>query len=186
MSHSKHAALTTGMEKPLFQASYELNRQVVEDAGMALAGDQMRNPPTIASIVILVAIVVLAALAGNEAVVALTILVVLWIATWQLSRRWSQIMVGRLRKAGFDTALIPNDERRREVLVFADRVVVLPKGGAPETYQRSEMRKPRVGSEIMVLRFPHGAYALIPRRSLSAQRYNDLVRELTGSPVAGE
>lgn len=38
----------------------------------------------------------------------------------------------------------------------------------------------------MVLRFPHGAYALIPRRSLSAQRYNDLVRELTGSSVAGE
>ena len=34
MSHSKHAAPTTGMEKPLFQASYELNRQVVEDDRM--------------------------------------------------------------------------------------------------------------------------------------------------------
>ena len=186
MSHSKHATPAMGAEKPLFSASYELNRQIVEDAGLALAGDQMRNPPTIASIVVLVAIIALAAVVGNEAVVPLTILVVLWIAMWQLSRRWPQIMVSRLRRAGYDTALIPDDERRREVLVYADRVVVLPKGGAPQTYQRSEMRKPRVGSEIVVLRFPHGAYVLVPRRSLSAQRYNDLVRELTGPSTSGK
>lgn len=165
MSHSKHAAPTTGMEKPLFQASYELNRQVVEDAGMALAGDQMRNPPTIASIVILVAIVVLAALVGNDAVVALTILVVLWIATWQLSRRWPQIMVGRLRKAGFDTALIPDDERRREVLVYADRVVVLPKAARPRPTSA-----PRCASHAWAARSWCCASRTAPTRSFRAVR----------------
>lgn len=191
-------AADTELERPLLTVSYELNARLVDKSAELLAGDPSRNPPAMVSVVLLVVIVAWGfATSSNEGidprsapvVATAAALVVAAVAMGTLARRWQRVKLAELRRNGLDVALIPEGERRRTVSVFPDRVVVAPEQGEPTTYALGSMRKPKLGTELMLLRFGPRGFVPIPRRALSASRAAELERfvcERTGAKAGGQ
>lgn len=166
------------IDKPLFSLSYDLSAQLVDEAARVLAGDKMRTPPSVASIAVLV-LIVIAALAPvtRDNVPLLVGMVVLEIVLWNLADRWAQVQLRKLRRAGLDTALIPEDKRRRSIAVYEDTLAVTSPDGT-DTLRISDLRGANVGNDLSVLAFANGSFVLIPSRAMSAQRYHDLLKHV--------
>ena len=175
----KHEHVIEKREGELFSYAYDLNRQLVEDAASALAGDRNRNPPMIASIVILIVLVVLAASPfGDDALPLLAVLVVVEAVLWTLSARWRQLMLRKLRAAGLDCALVSEDANRFAVHVFEDELAVVPEAGGSEVrHALSALRKIKPANNQLLLVFADG-YVPIPHKALSVSRFDELERFL--------
>lgn len=167
-----------GIEKPLFSLSYDLSAQLVDEAARVLAGDKMRNPPSVASIAVLVLIVIAALAPATRGNVPLLVgMVVVEVILWNLADRWAQVQLRKLRRAGLDTAFIPEDKRRVSIAVYEDTLAVTGPSGA-KTLKVSDLRAANLGNELSVLAFAGGTLVLVPRRAMSAQRYHDLLKHV--------
>lgn len=183
------ATQAVGSNGELFSCSYELTNQLVDEAATALAGDSRSNPAMLASYGLLVVILLVAMSpigASQASMPVLLGLILVEVGLWVLARRWHDIKLAQLRRNGLDTALIPERQRRREVRVYEDRVVVAPKEGTETTYATAGMRKPKLTSGLCLLRFAEGAVP-VPSRAMSVTRYEELVRwacKRTGAKVS--
>lgn len=171
----------------LFSYSYEITNPLVQDAASALAGEKGRNPAAGACAAVLLVIILTASFPRSEmATPLLVVLLVLEVGLWNLMYRWQDVQLGRLRKAGFDTALIDHDKRRRKVRIYEDRILV-DDGETTKAHLMSDAKKPRMGSGGLVIPFRGGGFVLVPAKSLSTSRYGELVahlNKLTGSKLS--
>lgn len=171
-------------ERPLFSYSYELSGSLVSEMASALAGDDRRNPPMIATYVLLVVVLIVAVSPLGQNSALLIALVIIELSVWGLSTKWRAIQERRLRHAGLDPAFVPEDKRRRSVEVYEDRVVVEAPEGEPQTYLVSSMRKPFFTETMLIMVFSGNTFVPAPRKALSTTRFNQLVRlvcEKTGA-----
>lgn len=171
---AKDTGLARG-EEPLFSYTYELSNQLVEDAATALAGDPSRNPATMACAGSLVVIIAFASSPIGNNPPVLILLVIIEMALWSLARKWHEVQVWRLRRAGLDTALVAEDQRRRSVSVYDDRLVVEERNGHKTALPMDEMRRPKLSGEVLVLTFSRGRFVPVPRKSMSVSRFDELV-----------
>lgn len=169
----------SGEERPLFSYSYELSGSLVSDMATALAGDEKRNPPMIATYVLLVVVLLVAISPLGKNSALLIALVIIELAVWWLSTKWHAIQERRLRRAGLDPAFVPEGKRRRSVSVYEDRIVVEAAEGDAQTYPVSAMGKPYYAADLLVMTFSGNAFVPAPRKALSTTRFNQLVRHVS-------
>ena len=175
MAKAKKSANANAEDKPLFTANYELSYAVVDEASRAMVDSKVKNPAGIASVAILV-VIVLVALSplARVATPALLLLVVIEIGLWYLAENWYRVHFRRLCKAGFDTSLLPQDQRRRSVRIYPGHVEVTGAGGSVARAELTNLRRAYQGRSIIVLEFRDPYYVLIPSESMSTQRFHEL------------
>ena len=166
------------LAEPLFSFKYDLSAQMVDEAAHLIAGDKLRNPAGVASIGMLV-LIVIAAISPitRDMTPLLVVMVIVEVALWTVSDHWPQICLRRLRNAGLNTALIPADERRRTIRVYEDTLTISTPSNT-DTLSISSLRDAKMGAELAVLTYANNTYVLVPRRSMSAQRYHDMLKHL--------
>lgn len=170
-------------EQPLFSYSYVLSNALIDDMATALSGERLRNPPAIICAVLLIAIISLAASPwASSHLWVLIFLIIIEVPLWTLAStsKWHAVQIHKLRTSGLDLALIPEDERHVDVALYEDRIAVRPRNGSIRAYPLSSIRKPKITGdhEMLVLTFSDRHYVPVPRRSLSAGRYNELIRSV--------
>ena len=162
------------VEKPLYEARYELTSLMTQEAASLITPTGTTNPAYILVYGCLGALL-LYALVGELAHIELNVPVMLVLAfaiagLLYVAQRWPERMRRKLAEEDLDAVLLPEDQRNFIVNVYEDRVDV-DRSGQQATYELAGLRNARLGELVTVLTFPEGD-VIVPKKALSASRYN--------------
>jgi hypothetical protein len=164
-------------EKPRFSGNYALDSLTIRNAAKTMAGEKGDVVVVATTTVLVIAVVVLLITQPANYLVITSILFIVAIVVVLVFNNRERTMARRLAKSGVP---IPKPGEQQESLkrhfdVFDDRIVIKGPGDATDTYQVSDISKFWCDEETIVLRFGDGRYVIIPLKSMSNNRYLNLI-----------
>lgn len=163
--------------EPLFECDYAIDSYLVNEMSLLIGGKNDRA--TINTVAIVLCAILVLMLMWNRALVGLgVVLVVVIVLVMSAGERINRIKANYLKKHGYDTTSMTDDELRREVYVTEDEVVVECPGKSLDVYPLSEIKYIRSNPENLLASFGDARYVVFPRKGFSLSAYTRLTNTL--------
>lgn len=159
-----------------FTSSYDLSEYLVSEMSLLLGSEQgERQLSVISFILCLLIVIVLWRFPGNP--VSLTFAVVMVVAamvSMSATSALPKLKLRYLRKHGYDTQAMTDQQLARELYVTKDQVVTVVPGISTEAWAFGDLKRVRNNEDFLLADFGNGRLALFPRRTLSLNNYTAL------------
>lgn len=162
-------------EGTLFSATFDYNELCLMRAAEHLA-PRLKNVLTIANMGLLILLILLALMLGNDAWLLLIVIFLITAVLLYVTQNWSKVQANYARRTSLDPACLGG---RMRVTVCEDAVHVQDETGREAIFALSDLRTVYSNSDFLLAGFSGRRYAYIPRSAMSENRFRDVVRFLT-------
>lgn len=164
--------------EPDFACDYTLDPYLVNEMSL-LVGVKNDRVWINTLAIVLCAILVLMLMRDSSLVGLGIVLVVIIVLVMSAGERINRIKAGYLKRHGYDTEAMSDDELVREVYVTESEVIEECPGRSLVAYPLDEIKYVRTNPEFTLASFGKAKYVLFPRKGLSLSNYTQLYRRLS-------
>lgn len=163
--------------EPLFACDYTVDPYLINEMSLLIG---VRNDRSwINALAIVLSGLLVLMLLWNRSLVGLGIVMVIVIVlVMTLGERINRIKASYLRRHGYDTASMSDEQLRREVYVTDTEAVVECPGVSLNAYSLSEIKYARSNADYLIAAFGKARYVVFPRKGFSLSAYTRLTNTL--------
>lgn len=163
--------------EPEFSCDYKLDPYTVNEMSL-LIGVQNDRVWLNTIAIVLCAILVLMLMRDRSLVGVGVVLVVVIVLVMSAGERINRIKAGYLKRHGYDTDAMTDEELVREVYLTDSDVLVECPGISLTAYPLEELQYTRSNADFLIVSFGKARYALFPRQGFSLSNYTRLTQTL--------